>query len=336
MCSYFLAYDTRVLFKNNTFYFRKGIWNTTDGIINILKYKNAEKIKVLLLKLQSHNRICDNDFTEFQEDEMKIFTDLINSEFIVQTNSEYSHDIVKMFSGQNLKIPKKEDTFILATDIEEIKEIYLQNQKILKYNFETIRKDHFDELSNFNFFSKVNSIEYEEKIMKYRNLINKRPVIVMFQNPNIAILRNLNRICEESPMFIGLIDGPFMIFLAIQPKLTACWECFESRMNAFIKDHILYNEFLKVSFQDTFNPILNLNITQLIHMSLQEIITWTNFKMSKFMGRVMYTYLPTYEIHIHDINRLSSCKSCGYISKQSAINNNLELNRLILEYSKRC
>ena len=336
MCSYFLAYDTRVLFKNNTFYFRKGIWNTTDGIINILKYKNAEKIKVLLLKLQSHNRICDNDFTEFQEDEMKIFTDLINSEFIVQTNSEYSHDIVKMFSGQNLKIPKKEDTFILATDIEEIKEIYLQNQKILKYNFETIRKDHFDELSNFNFFSKVNSIEYEEKIMKYRNLINKRPVIVMFQNPNIAILRNLNRICEESPMFIGLIDGPFMIFLAIQPKLTACWECFESRMNAFIKDHILYNEFLKVSFQDTFNPILNLNITQLIHMSLQEVITWTNFKMSKFMGRVMYTYLPTYEIHIHDINRLSSCKSCGYISKQSAINNNLELNRLILEYSKRC
>ena len=141
-------------------------------------------------------------------------------------------------------------------------------------------------------------------------------------------------ICEESPMFIGFIDGPFMIFLSIQPSLTACWECFESRMTASIKYHVLYNEFLKQDFQKTFNPILNLNITQLMHMSLQEVITWGNFKMSRFMGRVMYIYLLTYEVHTHDINRLSSCKNCGYISKQSAINNNLSLKHLILEYSK--
>lgn len=48
----------------------------------------------------------------------------------------------------------------------------------------------------------------------------------------------------------------------------------------------------------------------------------------------MFTYLPTMEIHFENINRISSCKTCGYMAEISNSENNANLGRLIDEYLK--
>jgi thiazole/oxazole-forming peptide maturase SagC family component len=331
MRSYILSYDVRAFCKNDKFYFRKGVWNTLDGIIDLTECENKEALSTVLIKLIKKEKI-DIDNVNLKIKDRKILEDLIDSKFIVESNYDYSLEMLKNFSGQSCKVNNASIDFFLITDFKEIDDIFALNKDIYKYSFKKMDDFDLQKLKDINFFSKMNSIDYENNLSYYRDIIGNLPVVVILQNVDLSLLQNINKICFETPIFIGLIDGPFLMFLSIQPGITACWECFESRMKAFIKDHILYNEFMNIGFENNFLNLLNLNIVQLVHMAIQEVFTWSNFQMGKFMGRVVYIYLPTYEIHVHRIERISSCKNCGYISRKNAIDSNLSLDRLVLEY----
>lgn len=334
MNSYILSYDTRAFYKNEKFYFRKGIWNTIDGIIDLNECEEREMLKSVLIKFIQKEKVVLNNISDLKNKDKKIIEDLINSKFIVEANYNYSLEMLKNFSGQSCKVFNKSVKFFLVTDFEEIDDIFDLNKDIYGYSYKKMNDSDFLKLKDINFLSRMNPIDYENELAYYRQIIDELPVVVILQNVDLAILQNINKICNEIPIFIGLLDGPFLMFLSIRPGVTACWECFESRMKAFIRDHVLYNEFMNISFENAFNNTLNLNIMQLIHMALQEVFTWGNFQMGKFMGRVVYIYLPTYEIHVHNIERITSCRNCGYISRKTSIESNVSLNRLISEYTK--
>lgn len=333
MNNYILSYDTRAFYKDEKFYFRKGVWNTFDGIIDLNECENKDYMKSALIRIIKKERVNFDNIANLKNEDRDIIKELINSKFIVESNYDYSLELLQNFSGQVCSVYNSIN-FFLVTDFDEINDIFEFNKNIYNYSYKKLNESDFSKLKDSNFFSKINPIDYENKLSSFRELIGNTPVVVLLQNIDLAVLQNINKICNELPVFIGLLDGPFLIFLSIQPGITACWECFESRMKAFVKDHVLYNEFMNISFDNNFNRILNLNIMQLVHIALQEVFTWENFKMGKFMGRVVYIYTPTYEIHVHNVERIISCRNCGYIARKTSIDSNLSLNRLISEYIK--
>lgn len=62
-------------------------------------------------------------------------------------------------------------------------------------------------------------------------------------------------------------------------------------MHSFVKDHVLYNKFMNISNNAKKPNIYNLHMTNLLHLGLQEVMTWNQVKMGKFMGRVLFIYL---------------------------------------------
>lgn len=327
------AFDTRFLCDDKKLYFRKGVWNTIDGIIEKSKIDNLDLFLEKMLYMQQGQSIDNNELENFSENDKKHFNDLLAMDFIIDAK-EYNHnDAIKILTGQEYKSEEQNNQFSLITDcsyiekkIEELKEIY-------KFNCNVIDKMTINELSTVNLFSKINYMDYESKIDLYNKKFKNYPILVLLNKPDITLLRNLNYIAsKEKPLFIGFIDGPFMIFLGILPKVTACWECFEQRMLAFLKDHILYNKFLNVKNNSDQTNVFNLHLTNLLTCGLQEVFTWNQINMSKLMGRAMFTYLPTYEIHFHDINRISSCNYCGYISREECKNSNISLAHVLDEF----
>jgi len=335
MNNYCFSFDTRCIIDDDNIILRKGVWNTIDGIIpkNILH--NKEYFISLMEKLAEGSPVSDKDISALDDADKEHIEEMRNSEFLVQCPSDYSYKIIDVFSGQNYNKIPKDSEFTLITDapgaenlINSFKETYHLKPKIIEKNI-------INELEEINLFTRTNAIEYENKIAHYRNLLGTNPIFVLLAKPNLFLLRNLNKLADQkSPLFIGLIDAPFMIFLSIIPHFTACWDCFEQRMLSVLKDHVLYEKFSRVKHNTQEMPIYNLHIAHLVHIGLQEIITWNEFKMSKMMGRAFFIYLPTFEYHFNDILRISSCPACGYMSKEAASSNYINLKTMITQYTK--
>jgi thiazole/oxazole-forming peptide maturase SagC family component len=331
--NYIFSFDTRCIIEEERMFFRRGVWNTVDGIIETSSLENADCFSELIDTLNNDNSIPEEKIHTLSENDKKMFQDLITNGYIVQLNSDYKQYIAGLFSGQNIQVASKLKQFTLITDNAGVKKIFEDNKTIYDYEYNALEEE-IETLSDIDYLSKMDPIDLEKKKEQFATLFDGKPIVIILQKVNLPLLENINVLAWDLPLFIGLIDGPFMMFLSIKPGLTACWNCFEQRMRASIQDHLLYNKFKQVRFNNNANPIYNLHLTELVHMAIQEVVTWTEFEMGKFMGRAMYKFLPTNEVHFHEIHRISSCDACGFISKESAMKNNASLNRLIHEYDK--
>lgn len=331
--SFSFAFDTRFFKENEKLYFRKGVWNTIDGQIDISKIDNIDLFLEKMVLLQNGSVIEKEEIDSFSEKDKRHFDDLINMGFLINTEKPISTETIKLLTGQNYVVKNSNIDFTLVTNSDFIESSLTSFSDIYNFTFTRLEKNTMNELTDNNLFSKVNSLEFEKKKIHYSSLIPKKPILVILDYVEIGLLNNLNILAsKERPLFIGFMDGPFLVFLSVIPKVTACWECFEQRMHAFLKDHVLYNKFLNIQNNSKSTSPYNFHLTHLLHMGLQEVFSWCQIKMSKFMGRVMFIYLPTFEIHFHNIDRISSCTHCGYISSESCKNSNISLNHILQDF----
>ena len=112
---------------------------------------------------------------------------------------------------------------------------------------------------------------------------------------------------------------------------TGCWNCFENRMMTNVRDMVLYNRFKDIKPIACKTDVFNLHLTQLLHFGLEEVFSWNLLNMTKFMGRAYFVYLPTFEFHLQNVDRLSSCETCGYLSINDNSEDNISLQRIISE-----
>jgi thiazole/oxazole-forming peptide maturase SagC family component len=333
MTNYCFGFDVRCIITEENIIFRKGVWNTTDGMIPVSMFNDKESFINLIKKLSTGLLVNDTDIGNLDKADRKHFTAMVDNGFAINCSSNYTDRIVTIFTGQDYNIDIQSNNFQLITDNNYVIEQLDSLQETIGYSYSRMPLEMIGELKDINLLEKVNSLEYENKIKQYSMKITDDPMLIILAKPDIPLLRNINRLAvKQQPLFIGIVDAPFMIFLSVMPKITACWDCFEQRMMATIKDHVLYNKYVSIPHNSLLNPVYNLHITNLLHMGLQEVITWNAFQMSKMMGRVFFLYLPTLEFHFHDIHRISSCPTCGYLSREENISHNLALNTLITDY----
>lgn len=332
MC-YNFNYDVRYFFDKDNIYFRKGIWNTVDGVIPFSTLDDKEEFIKFLLSLEQDNKnFQEKIINKLSENDKKIVYDLAKNKFIISENQN-SSQILQVLIGQNIEYKNQKIEFQLVTDMDFITEQLNLLKETYNYTYSKLPIELMNEIKDLNYLSKVDSILYKKRIDKIRTYISlDKPVLILLKNISIPLLRNLNEALENTPLFIGFIDGPFMFFLSIIPKQTACWNCFEQRMLSFVKDNSLYERFSNLEFFDTDTNIYNLQFTHLLHMGMQEIFSWNLLKMSKFLGRCMFIYLPTMEIHFHNINKIPSCSNCGHLSQIDNYENNALLSELMDNY----
>jgi thiazole/oxazole-forming peptide maturase SagC family component len=331
--NYCLSFDVRCIITAENIIFRKGVWNTKDGSLPVSIFTDKEICMNLINKLSSGLFITKSDIDCLNELDKKQFTEMIANDFLVDCSTDYSDKIISIFTGQSYDVNLQSNSFQLITDNNYILEQVDLLKKIYSYSYTNISLKTIEELRDINLLAKVNSLDYEKRLKHHAMQITNDPLLIILSKPDIPLLRNLNKlVTNKQPMFIGIIDAPFMIFLSVIPKTTACWDCFEQRMMATIKDHVLYNKYVGIPHNSLLNPVYNLHMTHLLHIGLQEVMTWNALQMSKMMGRVLFLYLPTFEFHFHDILRISSCPTCGYLGREENISHNLSLETLISEY----
>lgn len=144
------------------------------------------------------------------------------------------------------------------------------------------------------------------------------PLAGLFRNPSLVMLRNLNRAVEKlgKTLIFGILDGPFLSMVGAKPPYTGCFECYELRSLARLEDHVAYHEFAatRPPAADTAaaSPLLGL----LANLVMSECFVESKAGTSRFSGRVLNIYLPTFEIQVQDLLRMPGCPACGHISKQ--------------------
>lgn len=321
------ALNVRYTFDNENIYFRKGLWNTIDGIIPLNKINDKSLFFQTLKNLEENI----NDIPKLNTKDEKLIEDLLKNGFLIDCNKQ-EIQIARILTGNEHIENKKPINFDFITDssflIDELKKI----KDIYNLVPNIIRTEDIQELNDVNLFSKVNSLEYEKKLTFFKNKFTKDTAkLIILENISLPMLRNLNEIFIDIPVSYGFLDGPFMIFTTLINGQTACWNCFENRMMTNVHDLSLYNKFKNINPIDSKTSIYNLHLTQLFHFGLEEVYSWTLLNMTKFMGRAYFVYLPTFEFHLQNVDRLISCETCGYLSMNDNSADNISIQRIISE-----
>lgn len=154
---------------------------------------------------------------------------------------------------------------------------------------------------------------------------------VCLSQPAVPLLRTLNRVLLHSgqPAVFGFPDGPFVSLLACHPPYTGCFECFEQRSLARLEDHVNYHEFVVSGLSrpatadpggsdpdgadaDGISPLMHV----LSGLTATEAFMVGATGASRFGGRLLNVFLPTFEIQVQDVLRMPSCPACGVVARQ--------------------
>ncbi|MBS2963473.1 hypothetical protein KGA66_10475 [Actinocrinis puniceicyclus] len=149
-------------------------------------------------------------------------------------------------------------------------------------------------------------------------------LVACISRASVLTLRNLNRLaCHlEKPVVVGLIDGPFATVVGADSPRTGCLECFEQRSLARLEDHIGYHAFVGAgSAAGTRQPAgggANGVESLLCAFLVNEVVLLRSVDTSRFIGRALSIYLPTYEMQAQDVLRIATCPACGHVARDIA------------------
>ncbi|MBQ9495083.1 MAG: hypothetical protein IJR50_05530 [Treponema sp.] len=321
------ALNVRYTLDSENIYFKKGIWNTIDGIIPLNSINDKTEFLQLLKRIES-NGYCIETFKTHDE---KLIEELLKNGFIIDCEKK-EIQIAQVLTGNEFIEKSASQNFDFITDSDFLSDELARIKNIYNFKANIIKSESLEELHDVNYFSKVNSLEYEKKMNLCRKKFNfPAPKLVIFENVSLPVFRNLNEIFNGVPVSYGFLDGPFMIFTTLMNGQTGCWNCFENRMMTNVRDMVLYNRFKDIKPIACKTDVFNLHLTQLLHFGLEEVFSWNLLNMTKFMGRAYFVYLPTFEFHLQNVDRLSSCETCGYLSINDAAEDNISLQRIISE-----
>jgi thiazole/oxazole-forming peptide maturase SagC family component len=177
------------------------------------------------------------------------------------------------------------------------------------------------ELGAVDLTTNIETFDTEAAIERFAAGLPGDVVAVCLSQPAIPLLRNLNRVVLHSgqPAVVGFPDGPFVSLLGYQAPYTGCFECFEQRSLARLEDHVNYHEFVRAGLgrpaaatADGVTPLLHL----LCSLTAAEAHLWGMTGTSRFSGRLLNVFLPTFEIQTQDVLRMPSCPACGVVARQ--------------------
>ncbi|UGQ16588.1 MULTISPECIES: streptolysin associated protein SagC [unclassified Borrelia] len=337
-CLYYFSDDVRILKKTESvFVVRKGIWNYEDLIIDVEDSHVGELSKVFKA-LASDEGI---DLIKIKSDKVKnIISELINSGFVDLNESQDSKKHLNyLYLGRYLERIPQHKPFLLIADNDNLINILESSSKAFELKYAFLKQKELKDLKTPIFLNKLDTVRYSKELDYFRSEFSPfEGIIILLSNVSPFLLRNINRILMEldKPVFLGMIDGPFMMITCLIPNRTACLECYEQRIVARMTDHVLYhsfNEEYKGYERDSGLTSLGVALGPAYHhiayILVGDAFGFYQTKNSKLLGRALHIYVPCFEFQNQDVLRISSCTACGYISAYKSRCLNVETQRVV-------
>lgn len=334
--SYNILDNVSIFFNGeNEIRFRKGIWNyeeatlTLDTLSDNLKEaflsvveSLAGKGEVELSYIHKNHSLLIDELSVLRN----VVDTLVEQRYLEPKYSETSETFVKELIGGTIseilvgeKIHVQPVLFI--SDNERLKEYANMIAEDLSMPLTIMNDSDILRIQNANITDKIEAMEtVSEETELGRLLYPFSCVVVSFERPRLALLRNLNRLLlkTSTPLILSILDGPFLNMTTVKGGETACYECFENRVISRNESLAVYENFVKqtggvdVKREATYiTPILQ----TFTSLALFEAFLLATVNRSKFVGRVLNIYIPLIEIQVQDLLRIAFCPACGHISK---------------------
>lgn len=347
---YCLSPSVRVLAEeSNVIRLRWGIWNFEEVTIDLRnESKVMQKATQNFFEQLTSLTEADGSFTRFSELNS---LEKANLQLTLQqlTEKGFITNNQKNFDGNNMarvvlgnlsfyETQKLSRTAVAFTSDSDYANKYLEQQNIeLNMEIKILPQEFFHKISHCDLTMGINLLENKNIIFELEQyLVDCQALAANIRHSSILAMRNLNRLAMflEIPLILGLVDGPFTTVVGCESPQTGCLECFEQYSLARLEDHVSYHDFLNTNFKENYpaknkgNPVEAMMCSLLVN----EAIVLKNFGTSRFIGRALSVYLPSYEMQTQDVVRIVTCPACGQAAKNIAAEINFNTRSIIDKY----
>jgi bacteriocin biosynthesis cyclodehydratase domain-containing protein len=145
-------------------------------------------------------------------------------------------------------------------------------------------------------------------------------VVALWPDIDPLLFRNLNRLALDVgfKFLPATADGPFgIIGPTVVPRLTACFECAETRVVDAMRDHTLYTQYCTALAEgrvhsgsqrrDAMNPFQAV----IVAFAAWEVSNLLKWGTAYTAGKLLTIYAPTMEIAFHELLMVPGCAACS-------------------------
>lgn len=330
---YQLNSNVRIVQFNEIFCFRKGIWDFNEATLDIsqesqiLKAVYCEMISALF-KGQAiditafEERLDAEDFAKlFQVVEALYYSDLLMKE----DEQAIQENIMQILMGSSRFMAEAGRTMntvpiLFISDTDFVNDSALKLAEVMGINIKVASDELKLKLQTTDVSSRLDALTHRQNMqLLTKELQSYQAVVVCQERLNVTMVRHLNEVSVylKQQLILGFVDGPFIHACTLNPPHTADFDSLERRVLARLQDHTLYQHFANQLLPATqpvsqaFLPLLNI----LMNLVISEAFLVACTGNSKFEGRLLSIYLPTLEIQVQDILKMSNSQTQGALAK---------------------
>lgn len=340
---YRLDNNVRILQLGTSIYFRKGLWNFNEASLDLAEFDEGvqQELVNLVNELWMGNSVDDEKFANSpNKQKLDEFISGLNYGGFIQKEgeAELREKVLSALLGNMSFQTKRRDPgkVLMVTDSDFVKKIATTVAEEIGLSVTFENDDMVIEIMKSDIVDRTDALSHKDKLNHYSEMYKEYDaVIVCTYRCNLAYLRNINEIVVKlnKHLIIGLVDGPFIHIAGLNPPRTADFDSLEQRMLSRLQDHQLYKMHSTMGVQlnnidgKQYIPIMN----TLVNLCLSEGYLVTNTGACKFDGRLLSIYIPTLEIQVQDILKISSSITMGNIAKSKYEDNQIVSSKLINE-----
>jgi thiazole/oxazole-forming peptide maturase SagC family component len=351
----FVPSEDLVIFGDeNEIHLRKGIWNAREITITLRDednqtrkalFKMAEMLNknkpFNLAELGSESGVSSQKVTSLL---LPLQEEMLRDNFILKEKEKEGTKILSTILGfysQEFSPPQK-CKMLFISDSKQTEEWVKEKGLPEGWKIDSISESLFESLSRDENIRGSDPVKKAKSLEKYSFVFGQYNWIGgCFLAPPLNFLRNLNEVMLKLklPFTLGFVDGPFLTLASFSPHETGCFACMEERNLGRLKSLKVYKDFQR-EYEKTllgrYKESLggNLLIDLIRSLVILEGISLATLGKSRFMGRILNIYLPTFEIQIGNMLRVPYCPSCGYVSRAKQKELYTDLGKLIEEVSR--
>ncbi|HEL0009658.1 TPA: streptolysin associated protein SagC [Streptococcus equi subsp. zooepidemicus] len=330
---YQLNSNVRIVQFDDTFCFRKGLWDFNEAVLDIAQEPQALKEAYYSIISDWFNgKAIDTDTYEktLESDLFAKLSEVItalyyNDLLMLEDAYALEENIMKVLTGNYHFIAESgqaKDTapVLFISDSSYVNESAELLAKHLNLNLQVASDELKMLIQETDVTSRLDALEHHRNMKCLsEKLADYQSIVICQGRLNIMMLRHLNEISValKKQMVLGFVDGPFIHACTLNPPHSADFDSLERRVLARLQDHTLYQRFASQQLPPTqpvsssYVPLLNV----LMNLVVSEAFIIAQTGSSKFEGRLLSVYLPTLEIQVQDILKMSNSQTQGALAK---------------------
>jgi thiazole/oxazole-forming peptide maturase SagC family component len=332
--TYSLATSVRMFHSGDEIRFRKGIWSYTEAAIQLSALSGPDKD----FFVQAYDRLVRGETVDVEEVAIEVgapsrqaasyaevLDALVAQGFLATSDTIATSPINSVRDLLGTAITGIEEYVtaprpaLLLADTESARVLARSLATEMRFPLDVLDDQTQQRWSTLDLTTATDAVEHADAASQIELVVERYGcVLACLVNPNLSLLRNLNRVLIrlEKPLILAMVDGPFVSVTGFVPQQTGCFECFEQRMLVRLEDSAAYHDFLRVKASALQSVQFNSAYLHILTSAvIGEAYLQSTMGMFRVAGRTVNVYLPLLEIQVQDLLRVPYCPACGFVAR---------------------